>query len=548
MANDEQQLNQIEAIVDKVSSQDGYFFISESEDGVFLTVFPPHGTGMPVSKATVLENLASRQIKGYDTDLIEATLAEAPGLPIKIAAATAILNQVQAEPRIDISLSLDKMEAEIEIEVAHAGEVLHMDTVLEKIQQANIRFGIDQKALEEACASPGRRVIFARGIRPQNGRDAYISYLVDVEKKAQPKELDDGRVDFKDLGILTQVSQNDLIVEKIPAAAGKPGIDLWGRRIEGRHGKDIMLPTGKNVKLVDCSKMLAAIDGQVTLENEKICVIPVIEVDGDVDLSTGNIDFKGNIIIKGSVQSGFSVKAGGDVEIGGTISGGTVEARNITVKQGIVGGKDSIVQAEEDVFATFVQNAKIVAGRDIKIKNVIINSNLNSGHFVWATGDNGAILGGNICAGEEIFAINIGTDISGNTDLRVGVNPVLREEYQKLKVDLKKVEEDLDKMGKTTKFLRSIARQQLSTEKQKNLLQLTQAEFHLRGQKENIHKRISEIEEALENMRFGRIKVKECLAAGTKVMIGALRKPIRTDVKFVKLFVDQGDIQITSFH
>lgn len=547
MADNEQRLNQVASIVEKVSSQDGYFFVSENQDGVYLTVFPPQGTGRPVSEAIVLENLTSRQVKGYDPDLLEAVVAEATALPIKIAGITAVSGQAP-ESYIEISLSQDKMEAEIEIEVAGVGDVPRMDAVLAKIQAANIRFGIEQEALEEALASPGKRVVFARGIRPQNGQDACFRYHVELEKKAQPKELEDGRVDFKELGNLTQVSEGQLLVEKVPATAGKPGIDLWGRRMEGRHGKDIMMPAGKNVRLVDCSKVFAAIAGQVTVENEKICVVPVIEVDGDVDLSTGNIDFVGNIIVKGSVQSGFSVRAGGDVEIGGTISGGNVEAMNITVKQGIIGGKDSIVQAKEDVLSKFIQNAKVVAGRDIKVQNVIINSHINAGRYLWATGDKGAILGGSICAGEEIFATNIGTDLSGNTELCVGVNPALREEHQKVKLEIKKAEEDLTKMERTTRFLRTASREQLSPEKQQSLLKLTQAEFHLRGQLDKLEKRAVQIEEAFENMKFGRIKVKERMTAGTRITIGSARKPMRTDVKFVKLFLDAGEVQMTSLH
>lgn len=546
MANREERLNQIEAILDKVSSQDGYFFVSENEDGVYLTVFPPQGTGMPVSAGVVLENLAARHIQGFDRALIDAIVAKANELPIKIAGPGAKAGA--DEPYIEITLSPDKMEAEIEIEVGGAGNMPHIDAVMAKIQQANIKFGVDQAALEEALACPGKRVVFARGIRAEHGRDAYFHYNIEIKKKSQPKELEDGRVDFKELGNLAQVSEGELIVEKIPATAGKPGVDLWGRRIEGKHGKDIMVPTGKNVRLVDCSKAYAVIDGQVTIENDKICVVPVIEVDGDVDLSTGNIDFVGNIIVKGSVQSGFSIKAGGDVEIGGTISGGSVEAKSVTVKQGIIGGKDSMVEAEEDVVSKFIQNAKVAAGRDIKVQNVIVNSEINAGRFVWATGEKGAILGGSICAGEEIYATNVGSELSGNTELRVGINPALREEYQEIKTAMKNTQDDLSKVEKTTKFLRSIDREKLPADKQKSLLQLMQTEFRLRGQLDNLGKRALEIEAAFENMRYGRIKVKERLAAGTRVTIGAARKPMRTEVKFVKLFVDEGEVQIGSLH
>jgi uncharacterized protein (DUF342 family) len=113
-------------------------------------------------------------------------------------------------------------------------------------------------------------------------------------------------------------------------------VDVLGQPIFPKPGKDMPMPLGKNV-YADGNRIRAAIAGQLQLVNNKLHVSPVIEIKGDVDLSTGNVEFVGNVVVRGSVQSGFTVKADGNVEIFGSVSGGTVEGANIVIRMGIQG-------------------------------------------------------------------------------------------------------------------------------------------------------------------------------------------------------------------
>ncbi|HWR38197.1 MAG TPA: FapA family protein, partial [Patescibacteria group bacterium] len=361
-----------------------------------------------------------------------------------------------------------------------------------------------------------------------------------------PKELEDGRVDFKNLDMFIQVDQGDLLLEKIPASAGRPGIDVLGQRLMPKHGQDVRLPLGKNVQLVDCSKMISSIAGQVLVEDRRVSVIPVIEVNGDVDLSTGNIDFVGNVIIRGSVQAGFSVKAGGDVEIYGTVSGSVVEGKDVIIRMGIIGAQTGYVSAVQDLQAKFIQNATASAGRDILVRDGIINSKVSAGRNVRVEGGNGSVVGGMVSAGEEIYARTVGTSLSTGTELRVGVNPLLREEYQHLRQEFKKVEANLEAVRKNLRLLQSQDRNHLSTEKKELMLKLTQGQFHMMGQAETLQRRINEIDLAFESMRFGRIKIHDRVAAGTKIIIGSLIKPLRDDFNYVKFYEADGEIRVTS--
>jgi len=82
------------------------------------------------------------------------------------------------------------------------------------------------------------------------------------------------------------------------------------------------LPRGKNVLLAeDGLSLLAGIDGRVEIIDGKIHIYAVYEVSGNVDNSTGNIDFVGNVIIHGNVLTGFEVKSGGYIEVSGRVRG-----------------------------------------------------------------------------------------------------------------------------------------------------------------------------------------------------------------------------------
>ena len=539
--NNELRLEQMDAYLDRIGARDGYFSIKEEEGGCYLSVVAPQG-GKAVSDAEIAEYLQRRGIRDFDRTMIIRAIKEGSGTPMCVA----VIEKDQAAPTIRVTISRDRLEAYLEIDVPIGGRIPEIDEVIDQIQEADIRYGVDYEEVEKARRNPGIRVVCARGMAPEDGDDAYIRHHIDFAGRGKPKELENGQVDFKNLDMFIKVGQGDLLLEKIPASAGRPGIDVLGQRILPKHGQDVMLPMGKNVQLQDCRKMIAAIAGQVLVEDRRVSVVPVIEVNGDVDLSTGNIDFPGNVVIRGSVQTGFFVKAGGDVEIYGTVSGGVVEGKDVIIRMGIIGMQSGYVNAVQDLQAKFIQNAIASAGRDILVRDGIINSEVSAGRNVRVDGGNGSVVGGMISAGEEIYARTVGTSRAAGTELRVGVNPALREEYQHLRQEYKKAEANLESICKNLRMLQSVDRNHLSDDKKELLMKMTQGQFRLRGQIEALQQRINEIDIAFESMRYGRIKVHDRVAAGTKIIIGALIKPLRDDFKYVKFYEADGEIRMGS--
>lgn len=538
MSDEEKATNQTEFS----EAVDGSFQIDQNDDGVYLTVNPARGAGAPVREPLVMAELKNRDIQGANFSAIIRIVKEAAGTPVKIAEKTAAVQ----EPEIQVLVERDRMGASLQITRPKGSRPLSFDEVLERIHAAGIVQGIDMEAVKRAFDRPGTPVTCARGDAPVNGSDAVIRFAHDMNAKGRPVELEDGRVDFKDLNLFTVVAEGDLLAEKIPPTPGTPGVDVLGQPIFPKPGKDIPMPLGKNV-YADGSLIKAAIAGQLQYVNNKLHVSPVIEIKGDVDLSTGNVEFVGNVVVRGSVQSGFTVKADGNVEIYGSVSGGTVEGANIVIRMGIQGMQRGYVRAKENVTTKFIENANVSAEGDVMVNDVILHSNVSAGKRVIVEGRRGFIAGGHVIAAEEIRAKTVGTHLAVATDLEVGVNPVIRAEYTELRKELRKNEITLDQAQKALNVLRSVNQSDLSPEKREMLLKLTKAQFHMAGQVEAMRKRITEIELLFEEMRYGRIRVSDVVYPGVKIVIGTLVKPVREMLKYASFYAEDGEIRIGSF-
>ncbi|HEX3028581.1 MAG TPA: FapA family protein, partial [Clostridia bacterium] len=508
--NDDERM--LEHAVQKTDELDGFYSIDLRNDGLYLAVHSPQGSGTQVREPVVFEDLKKRGIAEYNRSLTLRAIREAKGEAVKIAEVPA----AEVDSDIQVIVDRDRMEASLKIVLPKNSRPVTLDFIMQKIQESGIVFGVDHAAIKKAFERPGLKVICAKGQRPSDGINGHIEYHIDLENKGKPVEQEDGRVDFKSLNMFTTVYESELLAEKIPPTVGVAGTDVLGQPAAAKPGKDIPLPMGKNVKAIDGNKLIAGIAGQLVFVNNKINIIPVIEVKEDVDLSTGNIEFVGSVVVRGSVQAGFTVKAQGDVEIYGNVSGGIVEGRNINIRMGIQGMHRGYIKATENVIVKFIENATVVAGKDVTVSDVILHSKVSAGKKVTVGGRRGLIAGGTVTAGEEILAKVAGTHMATNTELEVGVNPVLREEYQNIRKEIKKLDTSLDQAIKALNILKSMDQTKLPPDRKEMLLKLTKAQFHLAGQIEALRNRNTEIELALEEMKYGRIRIADIVYPGVK--------------------------------
>lgn len=526
-----------------VGGEDAGYLFEFKEDGVYFTVYPRLDDGILFELTDITKILDDSAILNYRIETIAKAMREATGEAVKIAGDAEEETEPLADPKIEILISKDKMEARLHLEINENSKKLTEYMVMQKLEESGVVYGILQSAIQNAVMYSSDDVIVAKGKMPVNGVNASIKKKVEMNKQGQPEKLENDRVDYKNLGLFVVVKAGDLLAERIPHTQGIPGMNIFGEVVAAKPGKTVMLPAGKNTKIVEDHKIVAEIDGQVVVSGNKFSVSPTIVINGDVCLETGNIEFNGSVIVKGSVQAGFHIKADGDVEVAGTISGGTVEARNITVRAGIQGMQRGHIIAKEDIRSTFAENAKLIAGRDAIITEAILHSKVSAGKKIIVQGRRGIIAGGTAAAGEEIVVKCAGNQMDVSTKLEVGINPMLKEEYKEAQKALHEAEEALEQTQKALSVLKAVRPDLLTETKRERLLHLTKSQFPLAGTVKKYKDRIREIEEAFENLKEGKIKVTDYAYPGVKLVIGSVIKHIRSKTQHCTFYAEGGEIK-----
>ena len=532
-------------IINSLPSEDGRYQITATDLGVFLSVWLPVNAGSPVSKTAIMKDLAEQNFQDFDSDFLSRIIREATGTPVLIMNS---VPAIQLTPHIRVKVGLNRLEARVTIVVPPDSPSVTKAQILDKLEAAGVVFGIDEGALEALTETRNAaNIVIARGIPACEGDSAYLKFYVDPDLQGRPEELEDGRVDFKEINSFLCVEEGQLLVEKIPATAGTEGIDVYGKPLPAKQGKDKPMPIGKNVIVVDDWRLYAAINGHLHIFLDKrINVLPVIVIEGDVDYNTGNIEFKGSVLVRGSIQPGFCVKAGGNVEVCDSICGGTVEATSIIVHKGIQGMNRGVIKARERVVANFIENAAVYADEEIVVSDAVMNSTLFAGSRVIVEGKRGLIRGGRISAGEVILAATVGNKSGIVTELEVAVNPFLKEELLNLREKMRKDQLLYEELKLSLAYLCSLDSQQLSAAKQE-MHKKTEAQFKaVIESMEGMRQRIANIEMIVSSLKPGRIRASGTIYPGTKMAIGSAIKTLKDTLQFVSLYVQAGEITFGS--
>ncbi len=535
-------------IINSLPKVDGRYEIYANDAGVYLSVWGPGHGGWPVAKATIIQDLTKRNCANFDNDFIALIIREAVGKPVLIVNSQTAAGSVS--PAIRVKVGLDRMEARLTIyrPKEQAGPAITSEQLLAELRSAGVVFGIEAAALAE-ISQTGRatNTICARGMPPCDGEPAKLKFFIDPDSQGRPVELEDGRVDFKETNNFLCVEEGQLLVEKMPATAGIPGTDVYGLPLPAKPGKDLRLPGGENVINVDEWRLYAAINGHLQIFLDKrINVIPIIIIDGDVDYSTGNIDFKGSIIVRGSIQQDFAVKASGNVEVCGTIAGGRVEANSIIVRKGIQGMKRSVIKARERVVTNFIENATVYADEDIIVNDVILNSTVFAGQRVIVEGRRGLIRGGRVAAGEVVRATTIGNPCGVSTEVEVAVDWILKDELLNLGQEIKKAEAAYDNLQLSLTHMRNQGIENLAGEKRERYKQQAAEYQALPDRLEEMKQRAANIENLLVSLKPGRIRVCNYIYPRTRISIGALTKNINEPLQFISFYALGREIKFAS--
>ncbi|ETT73916.1 hypothetical protein C173_10765 [Paenibacillus sp. FSL R7-277] len=466
-----------------------------------------------------------------------------------------MIGQYVLSQYLSITFSEDKGIAYLQFTKKDENFTCSVEDLESFLSSHNIRFGIQHDIVQRISSNPEEyfwnRVPIAIGQPAVNGKDGRIVLTVDMEEDRKPLEKEDGKVDYKELVRLHNVRKGQLIAKVIPAENGVSGKMVTGEELPFRAGKEAHFKVGKNV-VVDQEEtsMYSAIDGLVTLTDKgKINVFPVYEINGDVDYSTGNIDFVGTVVIRGNVLTGFTVKSAGDIRVVGGVEGAElISGGSIEITGGIIGYNKGLVHAGKNVKVSFIQDGNVVAGEDVIVSQSIMHSSIRAGRDVLCNGAKGLIVGGIVQAGEHVIARTIGNTMSTATAIEVGVVPELRNEINELRQELRQLLENEDKTNKALYLLNQLANNgQLSPDKVALRVKLNATkQSHMRDEK-RIKERVLEIERMLEDTGRAKVDVVKTIYGGSKIVIGRYTRFVKDPTERVSFIYSEGDISIIPY-
>ncbi len=266
----------------------------------------------------------------------------------------------------------------------------------------------------------------AYGYAPVDGQDSIVViYYHEPVKK--PVLLEDGRVNYYELGHIVAVQAGDIIGIRTPPTNGDSGYNVMGELLPAQPGKDIALPVGKGIIVMD-NKAIAEYDGALSWDNNKVSILKSITINGDVDFSVGNINFPGKVLVTGNVMEGFKVQADDDIDIRGGVDDAEVISWNgsIFVQKGIIGRGKAIIIAHKNVEAKFIQESMVEAGQNIIVNEYVLRCDIKAGNSVLIQGRKGRIMGdNNISAKTKIKA----AQIQNSSGLHLVVEGIDRKQY-----------------------------------------------------------------------------------------------------------------------
>ena len=448
-----------------------------------------------------------------------------------------------AQPHILIST--DRMAAWIYVfSPLNGGSDIKEENLRSFLAQEHVKTGILEDTLKSIANEHiyDQVLLIAKGILARNGIDGTIKDHFDRIIQLEFEEDENGSVDYKNLNNIQAVKEGEVICEITPAIPGENGTTIEGQVYPCEiKGTPVAIPAGRNMQLTeDGTLIIAQKTGHVTFSNGKFNIDPLLKINGNIDNSTGNLDYDGDIFISGDVRNGFSVKATGAIDIRGSVEGAEIIARGpITIASGMSGNGRGTLTSESFIRCRYLEHCTVKAEGNVYAES-IINSKVQSGEDIVVTSGIGVIIGGSLLAACNINANIIGSKVRRLiTELIIANVPRNVEESSRLTRELEQLHHNLSEIRKNIVYLETVQR----PDKQQLLDSLKQASDYLNIREQEITNRLTEIA-STDSEQIGLIKCRQLLPV-VRVRIGSSSLLIQEECSSSVLYKNsEGEITI----
>ncbi|MEA1996368.1 MAG: FapA family protein [Gemmatimonadota bacterium] len=456
---------------------------------------------------------------------------------------------------IEVSIKKDGLEAYITVPFMGSGgsveSIMTSDEARAALKDEGVVFGVLEDELQRIFGESvfDEEVLVARGKEPVEGTNAKIERFFKDNKEFQPAEDNEGRIDFRDVSFLVNVAKGDKLCVRHPSSEGVDGKTVKGETVKATPGMDIKLPqgTGTEPSPEDANVLISTVDGCVEVTGSGIIeVAPNLEIKGDVDFSTGNINFSGSLVIKGDVKSGFKVECAGNVEIGGCVEDAEIEAGgDVLIKNGFTGRGKGIIRTKGDLAVKYIQGQQVECDGSLIVGGELVHAKANVGGDVMASSRKGAIIGGELEVRGSVEATQIGNVSYTHTQIHAGSDFRLEKRMQEINEELEKIEENEKNVKKALYNLSHLKMKlngELPPEQKEMFNRLQETISYYPKHCSELKQELGQIKEDISKDKQATVKIHKTLFPGTKITIGKFSRTFDETVQHQTLCEVKGQI------
>lgn len=321
---------------------------------------------------------------------------------------------------IQIAVAPSRMSAEVIVPAGFDLSVITPTMMMMAAQEAGVVSGLaPMEQLAELFAQPvceeTRRAVIARGVEAVNGTDGTLEWLIDQEMPGGDPD-ESGAVSHYDRSAFVRVSAGQVIGKITPATPGSDGADVRGGAAAARAGREVPLKVDDSILRDASGNLIAQRDGLLSRKGNLARVDSVLEVEGDVDFSTGHIDFPGDVVVAKGVREQFRVRATGCVTVRGRIESAQIECGGDLIAEGGAAGKDdAILAVGGSMNARYLDGVIARVNGDLIIDNEAINCQIEVTGDVRSPG--GSVIGGRLSSSGRVTLNDLGSDAGVQTSV-----------------------------------------------------------------------------------------------------------------------------------
>ena len=335
---------------------------------------------------------------------------------------------IRVRPHRDVSVrcrvSGDELSAYLTITPHEGtGHTLTEEMLREALAERGITYGVRDEAIAEALESdkPGGEpstVLVARGRVGSKRGGPTVQLFVTLPNEEKVRIL-------RNRDHIATVTAGQPIAEVFRDAPKGPGMTVHGSQVEARDDASGMLHAGENVYSTATEEgatlLIAAADGRLVIEENVVHVLTTHTIDGDVDMSSGNVEFPSAVDIAGSARSGFAVVAEGDVRIGEMVEAALVSSNgNVTIGGGVKGAGRGVIRSKGRLTAPFIERARVFAVGDISLRTGAMLSSIKCNAKLVCDRKRSRIVGGEIKVKHGLEVVDLGSEKGVRTAVSFG--------------------------------------------------------------------------------------------------------------------------------